>query len=206
MPERDYRKIIIPLLNSSKINERVCLFRKKIGSVSVPVEIEDIIEIDLRIDIIPIPSLQKLCDTDALITSDWKSILVDNERFSDDRYKNRLRFSLAHEIGHFVLHKDIYESFKIKSSNDFYRFIAEIPQDKYGYLETQANKFASHLLLPRDRLLIEKNRLIKKDAQVLKNIDKKTINSYLAVPVSKIFGVSEKAAEIALNDIDGLVM
>jgi hypothetical protein len=202
MPERDYRKIIIPLLNNSRINERVCLFRKKIESVSVPVEIEDIIEIKLKIDIIPLPSLQKLCDTDALITSDWKSILVDDERFSDDRYKNRLRFSLAHEIGHFILHRDIYTDFKIKNVEGFYRFIEEVPQEEYGYLETQANKFASYLLLPRDRLLVEKKRLIKKSGEGLKNIDRKTINSYLAVPVSKIFGVSEKAAEIALNDVD----
>jgi len=146
-------------------------------------------------------TLQKSCDSDALITSNWDSIYVDYDKYSDERYSNRLRFSFAHEIGHFILHRDIYKNFGIKNLKDFYRFIEEFPSDQYGYLESQANKFANHLLIPRERLSEEKARELNIKKDFLKKIDNKIINTYLAVPIAKIFGVSENAAEIALNDI-----
>jgi hypothetical protein len=199
----DYKKVSIPFLDNSVIKSKADNFRNKFGNNSVPVDIEKIIDIKLGIDIIPSPGLQYLCDTDALISSNWKSILVDYNRFSDERYQNRLRFSFAHEIGHFILHKDIYKSFKIKSSKDLQKLMKEIPAKEYGYLEIQANKFANYLLIPREQLIIEKNKEIKKYPELNHLINsgkKKEINSYLAIPVSKIFGVSEDAMEIALNE------
>jgi hypothetical protein len=197
-----YKDIIIPFLDNYFIKSEADKFRNELGNKVIPVDIENIIDVKLGINIIPSPGLQNLCDTDALISSDWKSIVVDYNRFSDERYQNRLRFSFAHEIGHFILHKSIYRSFKIKNTYDFQKFMKEIPAKQYGYLETQANKFANYLLIPREQLIIEKNKEIKKNPE-LNNliISRKTkeINSYLAIPISKIFGVSEDAMEIALN-------
>ncbi|MFA5249034.1 MAG: ImmA/IrrE family metallo-endopeptidase [Candidatus Paceibacterota bacterium] len=155
----------------------------------------------LELNIIPINGLQGLCDTDALITSDWSSIYVDHGRYWDERYKNRLRFSLAHEIGHFVLHKQVYNDFEIESVEHFYEFMEKIPGDKYGYLETQANKFANYLLVPRKELFAEKEKIIKRKRKALEGISEKMVNSYIAIPIAEIFGVSENVAEIALNDI-----
>jgi Zn-dependent peptidase ImmA (M78 family) len=144
-----------------------------------------------------------LCDTDALIISDWNSIYVDYDKYLDNRYKNRLRFSFAHEIGHFILHKNIYNGFRIKNLTNFYKLIKQISQEQYGYFETQANKFANHLLVPRNKLILEKEKTIEKNKQYgLKEMDIKTLNLYLAIPISKIFGVSEKVIEIALSDIE----
>jgi len=123
----DYRNIKVPFLNNADIKSKADLFRKTFWDNSIPIDIERIIDLRLKIDIIPIPNLQKLCDTDALIASSWKSVYIDKYRYLDDRYQNRLRFSLAHEIGHFVLHKNIYESLSIKSFSDFYNLIKDIP-------------------------------------------------------------------------------
>lgn len=202
----DYKHIVIPFLDSLVIKSKADAFRVKFWNDSIPVDIEKIIDIKLKIDIISVLGLQDYCDTDALISSSWNSIYVDHKRFLDDRYQNRLRFSLAHEIGHFVLHKEIYNNFKIRDKNDFYRLIKEIPQQQYSYLETQANKFANYLLIPRDLLIKERKKYINKDGKAKKviiasDIDVKTINSYLSIPLSKIFVVSEDAMEIALNDM-----
>lgn len=201
----DYRKIRIPFLNNSEIRKRADSFRSKFWDKSVPVNIEEIVDLKLKINLVPIPGLQRLCDTDALITSNWRLIYIDKDRYIDERFQNRLRFSLAHEIGHFVLHKNIYNSFKIKTFEDFYRLIDQIPQEQYNYLESQANKFANYLLVARDRLIIAKNKVLKvmKDKSVpIERMDKSTINSYISIPISKIFGVSEDVIQIALSDLD----
>jgi len=204
----EYRNISIPFIKNSSIENSADDFRNKYWNEIIPIDIERIIDVKIGIDIIPSPGLQLLCDVDALIYSDWKSIIVDHTKYFDDRYQNRLRFSYAHEIGHFILHREIHKSLKIKNIKDFQKFIKEIPPLQYGYLETQANKFANYLLIPRKRLATEREKEIKKkEINSFINsgkLDKKTINSYLAIPLSKTFGVSEDAMEIALNEIDGI--
>lgn len=199
----EYKNLRVPFISKELIKNKADSFRQEFWNGSIPVDIEKIIGVKLRIDIIPIPGLEKLCNIDALISSDWQSIYVDEEKFNDERYINRLRFSLAHEIGHHVLHKDIYNSFKILSFEDFYSFIEKIPNDQYGFLETQAHLFASFLLVPRDQLIIVKEKVLNDYKKLIDienhSIDNELLNSYLAGPVSKYFGVSSEAMEIILN-------
>jgi len=202
----DYKRTKIPFLDNALIREKADDFRLEYSNDSLPLDIERIIDVKLKIDIIPLQNLHDHCDADALITSNWDAIYVDYKRFVDDRYQNRLRFSFAHEIGHFVLHKDIYNSFKIKSEKDFYNLIKNIPELQYGYLEKQANMFANNLLIPRKKL-IEESKKIKNNPDIKKllisnNIDEQSLNPYISIPLSKKFMVSEEAIEIALKNID----
>lgn len=57
----DYRKIIIPFLSKAEIRNKADLFRKKFWDRPVPVGIENIIEISLKISLVPIPGFQNLC-------------------------------------------------------------------------------------------------------------------------------------------------
>ena len=193
--------IRVSFLSNDEIRQKVEGFRKTYWNNSVPVEIEDIIDLKLKINIIPIPGLQDLCDTITLITSGWDSIYVDNKIFSDERYLNRLRFSFAHEVGHYILHKHIYETLNIKNIENFYKFFEIITPEQYGYLEAQANKFANFLLVPRDMLAKEKEKIMKSTKNLfdINSIDKNTLNSYISRPLSNIFGVSDTTIEIALN-------
>ena len=60
----------------------------------------------------------------------------------------RRRFTTAHELGHWILHREIY-----KAKPAEYRFLPRFQYpDGYGPLEQEANRFAAHLLVP-DRLL-----------------------------------------------------
>ena len=198
---KDYSKIKIPFLSNQIIKTKADSFRKKYWNEGIPVDIEKIIDIKFEIDIIPVKNSNNFFDADALMVSSWKAIYVDYNNYLNDN-KNRLRFSFAHEIGHFVLHKNIYESFSIKSFEDFYNLFENISSEQYGYLETQANKFANYLLVPRDFLFLKKEKLLQKIGKSinLKEHSTETLNSYLAIPLSKIFGVSEQVIEIALSD------
>lgn len=57
------------------------------------------------------------------------------------------------------------------------------------------------MLIPRKILRVERNKIIEKTKEDLKGIDIKTLNSYLAIPLSGIFKVSDEVVTIALNDI-----
>jgi len=199
----NYKGIIVPYLSNEKIVNRAQQFRTKFWGNVVPVDIESIIDIKLAINVIPIPRFLEYSGIDALITSNWKSIYVDREEYLDERRHNRLRFSLAHEIGHFVLRQRIYASFKIKTLEDYYKLNKEMPPEQYGYFETQANKFANYLLVPRKALMVERKKELKRKGNLawFKKMDTKTLNSYLAIPLSKIFRVSDKVIAIALNDL-----
>ena len=200
----DYKNITVPYLSNTEIESRAEQFRKKFWNNKVPVDIESIIDIKLELNVIPIPGFLKLANTDTLITSDWKSIYVDNDEYMDERRHNRLRFSLAHEVGHFILHKKVYSSFNIKNLRNYYKLIRGIPSKQYGYLETQANKFANYLLVPRKILTIERKKELKKKGNPswFKKIDTETLNSYLAIPLSKTFNVSDNVIAITLNNLD----
>jgi Zn-dependent peptidase ImmA (M78 family) len=202
----DYRGIKVPYINNADISRKAERYRRTYWDDSVPVEIEDIIEFKLKIYITTIKGLVSKCDIDALIRSDWKEIFIDYDRFLDERQKNRLRFSLAHEIGHYVLHQELYKSFDISSVDDFKNFYDRILPEQYGYIETQANKFANYLLVPRQVLRLEADKALKtavKDFNLnIREIDKNTLYAYLAVPLAEIFGVSDDVIQIALSGKD----
>ena len=198
----DYSKIRVPFVGSSIINKKADFFRGQYWDSKIPVDIEKIISVKLKIDIFPIPDMMDQCNTDVLLLSDWESIYVDYKMYYDERFQNRLRFSYAHEIGHFVLHKEIYKSFNISSYEDYIKYISYIPQEQYSKLETQANMFANHLLISREKLKKELNKEMARSKELIQgDIDKDTLLPYLAIPLAKKFGVSEKPIIIALNCI-----
>lgn len=197
-----YQDIIVPFVGNHQIKGKADEFRLKLWGNDIPVEIEEIVEIKLKIKIIPIPNLMEQCGVDAQITSDFSAIYVDQKNYENST--NRFRFSLAHELGHYVLHEKFYKELKISSFSDVMDFINEIDAEEYSHLETQANKFGNYLLLPRKELLKVRQDIIREinKKHNLRNIDEKTLNSYLAGYISSQFLVSSGAAEIALNDLN----
>ncbi len=58
----------------------------------------------------------------------------------------RINFTLAHELGHYLLHRMDLENGKIQCKRqDMFRWNSE-----YGQREAEANEFASYLLMPRN--------------------------------------------------------
>jgi hypothetical protein len=108
----------------------------------VPVEILDLAEFDLGLELIPAEGLREELEIDALLMGNLKSILVDRRAFMNRRMEFRLRFSGAHEIGHLMLHRDIYAGLQHTTAAEWFDYISAIPEVEYGWVEWQAYEFA----------------------------------------------------------------
>jgi Zn-dependent peptidase ImmA (M78 family) len=66
---------------------------------------------------------------------------------------HRWRFTLAHEIGHLILHSKPFEGRLAEKTDDNFSlsFSYNVSEMTSKRIELQANIFASHLLLPMDR-------------------------------------------------------
>jgi hypothetical protein len=117
---------------------------------TIPVPIEEIIEFEFGINIIPMPDLHKLFEIDGFTSSDLLDITVD--QYVYENRPGRYRFTLAHEIGHVVLHADIYRAKKFQRVSEWMKFVNLIPQETHRWLEYQAYSFGGLVLAPREPL------------------------------------------------------
>jgi hypothetical protein len=126
-------------------------------SLSIPTPIEEIVEFDLSIDVIPILGLRDEIKVDAFLASDLTAIYMDEYilEFVPARY----RFSLAHEAGHWWLHDELYQSATISSVTDWKKVYADLGKE-YRWFEFQANSFAGLVLVPPASLKARFERLV----------------------------------------------
>ena len=71
-----------------------------------PVPIEEITEFGLGLTIFPTKILESGCEVSGTLSKDFQTILIDERTF--EKFEERARFTIAHEVGHYVLHKDIF--------------------------------------------------------------------------------------------------
>lgn len=125
---------------------------------TLPVPIEEIAESKLNIEIVPISGMKKEFDADGCIDSSFKRIFIDFDIYM--KYENRSRFTIGHEIGHLIIHRELFERLNILKPEDIYNLSTKISDDDYGWLEYQAYSFAGQVLVPKSLLETEiKKRL-----------------------------------------------
>ena len=123
----------------------------------LPVDIFSIVELELKMDIIPFPKLLDKYNRDAALTPDFKGIYVDEDSYTvwetgRPVWKHRrLRFSVAHELGHCSLHKEEAAGVHFSSLEEFGRWLNADDSELYSR-EQAANEFAGRLLVPQDAL------------------------------------------------------
>lgn len=192
-------------LAKEEIRDKADEFRMKYWKSEIlPVDIERIIENDLILNIIPEHDIRKLLQIDAYLQSNLNSIVVDLEHYMKNSYDNRIRFSFAHEVGHFVLHKYIYNNFNFNSRVEYKDFMNEFPNEQYSYFEYQANEFAGRLLVPRERLILEIREVyekIRKYNSLLKKLEEnpEMVLDGTIQDLCKPFGVSEYVIRIRVE-------
>jgi Zn-dependent peptidase ImmA (M78 family) len=116
-----------------------------------------------------------------------------------NRWANRLRFSFAHEVGHFVLHKHIYSTFNVESPEEYLDFIMTFPEEEYRGFEWQANEFAGSLLVPKTKLIEEvlsgKEELGRRGLSRLWDENREEVLMSMSPRLGRIFGVSDDVIE-----------
>jgi hypothetical protein len=176
----------------------------------IPLDLISFVELELRMDLIPYDLLKENFGADAAILADFSGFYIDGEIF--DRIDvvrgaqlNRLRFSIAHELGHLFLHREHFESAEIATSDHLLDWLNEHNGRKYDF-EREANEFAGRLLVPVDVLRDCFDRMLPvMDAQYGRHtwVANAEIRSKTAELIAPRFGVHPIAIETRF-DRDGI--
>jgi hypothetical protein len=198
--QKDPSNFKFPWIDNHKIWETADAFRTDYWPTGkLPVDVEKIAEIRLKLDIEPQHGLYADYDIEAWLKMDLTGIVVDHRRYMDETFANRLRFSYAHELGHLILHKDLYTNLQIETLEDWMRFVDDLPETEYKRIEYQANEFAGRLLVPRAVLMTELERCWEqiKKADLLEYLvsDPSGVLSSITPALRKPFGVSDDVIE-----------
>lgn len=146
-----------PRLRFDFIRRKADEFRQKyvLPPGLLPIPIVEIVELKLEIQPIPIAGLKARIDLDGFLTRDLKNICIDYDVYIDERQENRLRFTYAHEAGHFVLHKKEIQETDFRTPEDWIHFHEDFLEDDLNWFEQHAYEFAGRLLVPREALMAE---------------------------------------------------
>lgn len=120
-------------------------------SGAIPIPIEEIVEFDFGINIVPVLGLQREFEVEGFTSGDLKDIYVDEYVYTDR--PTRYRFTLAHETGHIVLHRHLYDKHRFTSIHGWQEFINSMTEEQHSWLEYQGYAFAGLILVPKEKLL-----------------------------------------------------
>lgn len=154
----------------------------------LPIDVEKLATSSLGI-----PVERQIYDDDVsgmLVMKEGKAIISINK----GHHKNRQRFSIAHELGHYFLHRNASDVF-IDKSMVFLR--DKSSSDGSQMQEIEANNFAAELLMPEEKL---KEKIRKTPIHLDNEIDAVAKLNKLA----KQFKVSTQALTIRLTRL-GLI-
>lgn len=172
----------------------------------LPIDTTKIIELRLKLEVEPKFDLLSASDMDAYLKTDLSGIVVDHDCYMQDKFANRLRFSLAHELGHYFLHKDVYSGLPLVSIEDWKDFTLNVPEAEYGNFEWQANEFAGRFLVPYDKLKskVEESLEMIRKLGLIEHLhqDPDAILSRVSPFLRKTFGVSEQVIELRVKRED----
>ena len=123
---------------------------------SIPVDTVSIAELVFHLTPVPFPGLLSKYRQDAAVSPDLADLLIDEEIYLDYEQgmswkENRLRFSVAHELGHLFMHRQEIQANTFSDLKDFRYWMGD--RSKPATAEYQANEFAGRLLVPRESLL-----------------------------------------------------
>jgi hypothetical protein len=165
-------------------------------SGSLPIPIEHILEFGYGVSIIPIPELQAVHEIEAFTSKNLKSVMVD-ESVMTAKSPFRYRFSLAHELGHIVLHAKDMEAITFATANEWKRAIQEMPEEDRQAFEWQAYTFAGLILVPHDPLrdALQKAIAMAESQGVSIRLQVERAKAYVCTWIGRIFEVSAPVIE-----------
>lgn len=161
----------------------------------LPIPIDSIVEFDLGIEIFPMPNLYRSVSVNGFLTSDLSCIYIDQTQF--EQYEQKYRFTIAHEVGHLVLHRTCYEGVEFTSLSEFRDVYESIDSNDAGWFDTQASWFAELVLVPTEQLRDVCANVVKERAADIRKVGGLTANtwSYLAHDIARPFNVSPTVVE-----------
>jgi len=184
----------VPYLSAEVIRTKAAQLRRLYlgDDYQLPINVELLAE-DMGLEIWPVEKLIELADIDALVIHRLNVVMVDENEFADSARWGRLRFTLAHEIGHYVLHSKVFESAEFKSVQEWIAFIRSL--ENYDRIEIQAHEFAGSLVVPSDHLKL----CIQQEKSKLSDLHGDELEERLAVRLSRVFHVSPDLIQLRFD-------
>ncbi|MDP3937470.1 MAG: ImmA/IrrE family metallo-endopeptidase [Deltaproteobacteria bacterium] len=183
---------------SDAIEEAADDARRRYGATDIPVDVDAVLDVKLGMNLVPVPGLQQRINGDAFTSRDWSEVYYDQNQSA-----TRLRFSLAHELGHFELHRAEIDALPATTTiEEWAQLYEDLPEDALGRAEVQANMFAAALLMPRDELTArftqalagaEDLRRVAVQQGLTRNDYLEYVVQYVATGLAKQFDVSVEA-------------
>jgi Zn-dependent peptidase ImmA (M78 family) len=140
----------VPFLSNSVIVSKANAFLKDNNLNSIPIDIEFVVESKYDINIIPFSELKREYGIDGYSSHDCSSIYVD--KYIYDETPNRLRFTITHELGHVILHKQYIQQNNWSSIEEWINVYKNIDAKDIDFMEYQAYVFAGLVLVPQNEL------------------------------------------------------
>lgn len=131
----------------------------ELGIDKAPVEVKDVAaryEVDVRVEAFPDNI------SGALHRGPERSVIAVNKAHAETRQ----RFTIAHELGHYFLHRDAPAFYDVQHQVGSH-FRAKVTGATWDPKEIEANKFAAELLMPRKLVLARVRASAEVDAAKL---------------------------------------
>jgi hypothetical protein len=192
----DFSEITVSWLDKPQIWSYAETTRAKCWTGTLPVNVEVIAEKVFQIIIIPIPQLKTFVHTEAHLSGSLDEIDYDPTSPSV-----RIRFSIAHELGHRVLHPQQIKALRPSSYAEWKNTINYLPNAMWGRAEWQAREFAGRLLVPRELLIQEARKYqneIEKAGKQIPDVTTDDITEFLAPRICNKFDVSDTVIKTRL--------
>lgn len=190
----------IPYLTYSDIGKRAQDFLSEYhSSLELPIPIEAIIDVKMGLDIVPFPNLYKDFGLSGYLSSDRTAIYVDE--IQSDQYEEKYRYTLAHELGHYVLHKSCYEELPFRSPDEYVEWRESITNEEISWFETHGDWFAGYVLVPSCHLETVCHNVIAKHKTTFAKFKKipEDFWSYVSNEVATYFEVNPPVVEIRIK-------
>ena len=146
---------------------------------TLPVPIEDIIELRLGIQIVIEACLRSACGIDGLPARDGTAIHIDAHVWLRPS-QNRCRFSLAEELAHIQLHAGVFSALEYTTLAEYKTAVTSIDDDKRGWIEWQAKSWAGLVLVPSAKLKESVEQLYSENASAEGDLKDYMVNIQLA--------------------------
>ena len=153
------KSLNVQFLPKSILAKEASSFLSQNELTEIPIDIEFVAERNYEMHVVPFAGLLREYGIDGYSASDFSAIYVDE--FVYNQRPTRLRFTVAHELGHRVLHEKYLNMLKFSSVNQWIEVILNnLDRSDYDKMEYQANAFAGLVLVPQDHLEVRFKNLL----------------------------------------------
>ncbi|MBI4668804.1 MAG: ImmA/IrrE family metallo-endopeptidase [Elusimicrobia bacterium] len=198
MPYQKYQKSLTQLREIGNSVRRFWCARNQFE-----IDIERLIEkgYEIKIDTVPLKAEKGVQGCPAI---GGGKIFIDIGLADNDSRERYYRFTLAEELSHIILHKDIYRN--VRTVDDYLKIYDQIPDDAFYKLDKNAKELAGIILMPEKkfakRMIEVRNALYVAQGIKEPGIEQKSFLTHqIERQLMNDFNVSETPCKIRMDRI-----